>query len=485
MRSIHRIRNQAGLLILLGLSATDGWPQTRVNLGHQARNVDFASAPFTRPSRTGSSLPVNCAAGETFLKTDSIPGENLYVCGNNSDWGLVGTTTGASANTCRVAVTGTLLTIGTAASTVSPCTFRVNDSYFVFTQPRGVTITGGTGSGTARIYLTSLGVYTVEYSSGATFSADTGVLLIENSPAEFPVSALRLATVPFSSGQWGTLIDERANAGSRELLHSGTGIAAIQHGVIAIDSTVPQKGADNVWTGQNDFSAGNSMKLQRAAGAPATGCTAAAEVGKIVVNSSGAEGSHLWVCENNGGSPRWTAVNAGTAPALRTAGAGAFVPPTFQDNGFQTLATGKTYFQQVVLPFAMSAARVNLSLNGGGGAGQAAAVGIYDQACNLVSGAQARVVGLNTAGRLTFTFASPVVLAPGVYHFGLAAESETAQFSVSGNGSVLADLLNPATEARLFTGAAPAGSGATFAVPASCGTKTAGAQPVANFAWLP
>jgi hypothetical protein len=64
--------------------------QTQIDLRTQAKRVDFSNAGSTKPSKTGTVLPAACAVGETFLKTDAIPGANLYVCTAANVWTVQG-----------------------------------------------------------------------------------------------------------------------------------------------------------------------------------------------------------------------------------------------------------------------------------------------------------------------------------------------------------------------------------------------------------
>jgi hypothetical protein len=64
--------------------------QTRVDLSTQSRNVDFSGAASTKPAKTGIILPVLCSVGEQFLKTDGLPGQNLYACNSPNTWTMVG-----------------------------------------------------------------------------------------------------------------------------------------------------------------------------------------------------------------------------------------------------------------------------------------------------------------------------------------------------------------------------------------------------------
>ncbi|MCU1234472.1 MAG: hypothetical protein JWP63_2439 [Candidatus Solibacter sp.] len=64
--------------------------QTQIDLRTQGRNVDFAAAASTRPSKTGTSLPAACSIGETFLKTDAAAGKNFFVCTAQGVWTVQG-----------------------------------------------------------------------------------------------------------------------------------------------------------------------------------------------------------------------------------------------------------------------------------------------------------------------------------------------------------------------------------------------------------
>ncbi len=64
--------------------------QTQIDLRTQGKNIDFSTAARTRPSKTGTSLPANCLAGETFLKTDAVAGRNTYVCTAANVWTVQG-----------------------------------------------------------------------------------------------------------------------------------------------------------------------------------------------------------------------------------------------------------------------------------------------------------------------------------------------------------------------------------------------------------
>jgi hypothetical protein len=389
-----------------------------------------------------------------------------------------------SSLSCNVTVRGKVLTALTGASASTPCIFRLNDSTYTFAASPTLTITAGGGSGVAHLYLNRSGGITAEVSSmAAVKTAASGLLSVAVTTPAFPKDALSLATIAINEGSWGIVTDQRPTAGGREALTAGAGIAAISNGVIAIDPTVVQRGADNAFTGANDFSSGTSQTLLRRNGDPTTGCDAAGSVGKVYVRADGPTGDNLWICENNGGKPQWVKM----APAnVQSPGLGYFAPSaSLVNGGFQPLTANTSYFYQVTLPFPMTVRQVTMQTNGGGGAAQAAAVGLYDASCNLLASATGRAVGLNNSGVLVFPLAAPQSLPAGVYHFGIAVESAAAGLSVSGAGSPNL-LLNPGSDTRLFLGAnPPSGTGASYTMPSRCGNKAQNANPSLNFVWLP
>ena len=68
---------------------------TQINLATQGRNIDFTSAPFTRPLKTGTALPATCSPGDLFFKTDAVAGKNLYACTAVNTWVVQSTSSAA------------------------------------------------------------------------------------------------------------------------------------------------------------------------------------------------------------------------------------------------------------------------------------------------------------------------------------------------------------------------------------------------------
>jgi hypothetical protein len=60
--------------------------QTLINLQTQSKSVNFKSAPFTSPMKTGGALPAACTQGEMFFLTTAAAGANLYGCPSTNGW---------------------------------------------------------------------------------------------------------------------------------------------------------------------------------------------------------------------------------------------------------------------------------------------------------------------------------------------------------------------------------------------------------------
>lgn len=63
--------------------------QTRVDLKSQSKTIDFSGSIYTRPLKTGTSLPVTCTAGDMFFRLAVSPGSNLYACTSTNTWTLL------------------------------------------------------------------------------------------------------------------------------------------------------------------------------------------------------------------------------------------------------------------------------------------------------------------------------------------------------------------------------------------------------------
>ena len=76
------------IVVAACVAATGNLPaQTRIDLRTQASSVvDFGTATFTRPIRTGTALPAACDTGELFFKSNAPAGANVYACVSRNAW---------------------------------------------------------------------------------------------------------------------------------------------------------------------------------------------------------------------------------------------------------------------------------------------------------------------------------------------------------------------------------------------------------------
>ena len=84
-----QLMGKAFFLWLVVLVSVLCWgQQTQLDLRTQGKNVDFSNATMTRPVKTGTVLPAQCAAGEMFFKSNAAAGANLYGCVAANTWAV-------------------------------------------------------------------------------------------------------------------------------------------------------------------------------------------------------------------------------------------------------------------------------------------------------------------------------------------------------------------------------------------------------------
>lgn len=301
-----------GMLMGFGLGSAAGLlAQTQVDLRSQSKQVDFSSAPSTRPAKTGTALPAVCAVGELFFRTNATPGQNLFGCTATNTWiqlsgggGGGGTTT--AWNDMRVTrVSNTQLTIGDTCSLSTPCLIRFGSTIISIQGPITATITAGTGTGLARVYVTEAGVVLVDHSlsAGLTVTCTAGCNTQQTVVPVFPPNSVPLGEVVVTAGAWTSVADMRAALHNRAMA-AGQGIVITEAAGVAtveIDTAdVARLGGANDWTGANDFGTASVFRVRNGAGLPAGGeCNAVAHVGRIYVrNDASAGGSSFYVCAN-------------------------------------------------------------------------------------------------------------------------------------------------------------------------------------------
>jgi hypothetical protein len=230
------------------------WGQTQIDLQAQGKNVDFSSAPTTRPLKSGVALPPTCSVGDMFFLTNVAAGANLYGCTNANAWTLESSGTGggsavqnASQLTDLAATysSSTTLAIGATCSLATPCNVRLGGVTFSFTGSTSATISGG--SGTAFVYIDSSGNLTVGHN--LTVACSSGCVAVTGITA-FPSGSIPLFTWTATSGTWDTAggtdlrafqstTNVSAGAGLIGTSSSGRTTLAIDPTLVGIWSPVP------------------------------------------------------------------------------------------------------------------------------------------------------------------------------------------------------------------------------------------------------
>jgi hypothetical protein len=182
--------------------------QTQVDLRTQGKDVDFSTAPLTRPARTGTGIPSTCETGELFYLLTAPAGQNLYGCTSTNVFTLEsgGSGSGGAGMASMLgdlAVTlttpNTVLTMGANCSASTPCNVRIGDTVYAFTTPATATISSG--SPTAYFYVDSSGNRSIGVASG-TVSCNSSCLV--TNAATFPAGSVSVWTWTAVSGAWVT-----------------------------------------------------------------------------------------------------------------------------------------------------------------------------------------------------------------------------------------------------------------------------------------
>ena len=226
--------------------------QTRIDLSKQSKTVDFSQASFTKPAKTGNSLPSTCSQGEVFfsLASSVAAGQNLFLCTSSNVWtqltsgsggsggsgGGGGTAITSTSSLTDLLVTysqnsPTILTIAGNCTTAAPCNVRFGANTYALASSATLSVSSGAAvGGMVYIYLTSgptINVYTTVSaavtcnSSGVACSVSSGTQALQ-----FPSDSVPLATWTASAGQWDALggNDLRAFISNRSEIANGVGI---------------------------------------------------------------------------------------------------------------------------------------------------------------------------------------------------------------------------------------------------------------------
>ena len=211
------------LAFLIGACMDTGFSQTRVDLGRQARNVDFSAASSSKPFKTGVTLPATCSQGETFFKTDAVAGENLYLCVAANTWSTVN----ASSSWSVARVSATQLLIPPAPEVrFGNATCAAGSS--------SATLTVSSGTGKAFIYLTPDCTVTVAHN--VLMGGCNGCALINGT--SFPPGSFPLAEWEVTNGQFAAAGTNRVTPYSASPITAGTNVQIATSGGVATISAL-------------------------------------------------------------------------------------------------------------------------------------------------------------------------------------------------------------------------------------------------------
>ena len=287
------------LALLVGLSALDCGQlvaQTKVDLRTQTKDVDFTTAPMTKPVKAGTALPATCGVGELFFKTNAIPGGNLYLCAAVNTWAQSGVQWASQATDFLVAAQGTSATIQCIV-----CQYGIGAKTFVVSSNMSVSALTGTGGSTlVFFYLNPTGTPQFGYDGTTVTGATLVGLAGQPLTTSFPGDSIPLARCVVSGNAFTSCTDFRAIF-RRSVAISGIGVMILDDPSTGLTTYVINPavvgllGGSNTWTGNDDFSGASHStpaKTGTIANRPAT-CT----VGELYFATDAATaGKNLHFC---------------------------------------------------------------------------------------------------------------------------------------------------------------------------------------------
>lgn len=175
-------------------------------------------------------------------------------------------------------------------------TARFGNTPFVVSAATA-TITAGSGSGTAKVFLTSAGAIVVEHPTAAGISITcSGCTQSQVTTPAVPTTAIPLADVAISSGAWSTVTDSRALNSTKPLV-AGTGISisdTLGEATVAIDTAeVVRTSSTNTLTGTYDVG-GGVLEVPNGTSLPGT-CS----VGQVYMDTDATSGQRIYACESS------------------------------------------------------------------------------------------------------------------------------------------------------------------------------------------
>jgi hypothetical protein len=432
------------------------------SISNPSTGVQTLSTDPTQVPRyfAGSGAPaLSCTASRDFY-TDTT-GLNLYFCDAANTWKQA-SGGGASRLTDFLAVdtSATVQTIGGSCAVAAPCQIRLGTQVFTMTAPVTATLSGTSSSGTVYWYLSSAQVLTAGHNSSATLTCSTGCTVATGITA-FPADSVPLWQTTFTANVWDPIVlstmDKRA-VYSRNVIAAGNGISSNVSGGIQTLSTDPTQ----------------SPRYFTGSGAPSSTCTAGRDF------YTDTTGLNLYFCD---AANIWKQAN-GSGPVL--SGSQVWFPMLSPNPVLNTSTRGSTtytastaYYMQLWTPVTLTVKSVT-PLVDTGVAGAFGDIAFFDFTCTKIAGSDANFSMATTATYPTVTLGSAITIPAGIFYYAWAVTSATAALDASisissaqgpwyfaaGTSQSVGTLLS-------FTGSnAPSGSGAAFALPSACGTKT-------------
>lgn len=147
---------------MLLATAVAAWPQTRLDLRTQTKNVDFSGALSTRPIKVGTAIPAVCTAGELYFKSDAPAGSNLFGCTATNTWTVMSAAGGSAAGPFYCVDTGSVNAY--ACSGVSQLTAYANGQLILL-------LAGQANTGAATLNINGLGAKAIRKSGAQALAA--------------------------------------------------------------------------------------------------------------------------------------------------------------------------------------------------------------------------------------------------------------------------------------------------------------------------
>ena len=416
------------LTLLIALTYTV-LAQTTVDLGRQARNIDFSNSPFTKTFKTGTALPSTCSQGETYLKLDAQTGQNITpapartfgrnrACPPRLNLNLLnGPGPVQRRHNSRKGPSGS----ATASQILrQPVCLRCKVRPQVLSgstplRPASIVAAHNLGAGNLNV-------------SGTGYTVDA----LGNG---FPASSLPFYRCPVTSGVLPvSCTDLRAPLSANSVTAGPSGAVSVDCSpgntciVDLMPAAVPMTTSANAFSGLNSFS---HLRLPAGSTPDSLQCASSGDAGKVWIQTDATSGRQLYICE---GAAGWrlqgapvnisTTSNIGYTASL----------PIGMPLAAQTSVTSANQIRLVLtavsnpVQIARLAAWIATASVGG-----KTRVGIYKTDGTLVAQTAALDTGSVVVRDSSIT---PVVLDPGYYYFAWSVDNTTAKLAGSGTGTM-------------------------------------------------